>query len=225
VARFGAGLFGGAPLSARALAQMLDFEATAGLPGTDECGAYGLGVVRSSALGRETWGHGGSTGNFHTILEYFPRESVAVAVLVNSGSDGLGSITDEIARVALQNSAVLHADLGGGYCNYDIYTIRTDGSGLTRLTTDPATDGTPVAWSPDGSQIAFFSDRSGTNEIYVMDSDGSDIRRLTRNEADDVMHGLVAGRLEDRVRERRAGEPRHLGHERRRIGSGTPARV
>jgi D-alanyl-D-alanine carboxypeptidase len=179
VARFGAALFGGAHLSARTLAQMLDFEATVGLPGTDECGAYGLGVVRSSALGRETWGHGGSTGNFHTILEYFPRESVAVAVLVNSGSDGLGSITDEIARVALQNSAVLHTDLGGGYCNYDIYAIRTDGSGLTRLTTDPATDGTPVAWSPDGSRIAFGSDRDGNAEIYVMSADGSNQVNVT----------------------------------------------
>ena len=34
-------------------------------------------------------------------------------------------------------------------------------------------------WSPDGSQIAFSSDRTGSPQIYVMDSDGLDVKRLT----------------------------------------------
>jgi TolB protein len=34
-------------------------------------------------------------------------------------------------------------------------------------------------WSPDGSKLAFLSDRDGLNEIYVMDSDGSNQTRLT----------------------------------------------
>lgn len=35
------------------------------------------------------------------------------------------------------------------------------------------------AWSPDGSQIAFSSNRSGNYDIYVMNSDGSHLRQLT----------------------------------------------
>ena len=35
------------------------------------------------------------------------------------------------------------------------------------------------AWSPDGRQIAFTSDRSGDPEIYVANADGSGLRRLT----------------------------------------------
>jgi TolB protein len=42
------------------------------------------------------------------------------------------------------------------------------------------------AISPDGTRIAFASDRSGNNEIYVANLDGSNLRRLTNNPAEDV---------------------------------------
>ena len=35
------------------------------------------------------------------------------------------------------------------------------------------------AWSPDGSKIAFTSDRAGTPQLYIMNADGSGVRRLT----------------------------------------------
>jgi Tol biopolymer transport system component len=41
------------------------------------------------------------------------------------------------------------------------------------------------AFSPDGSRIAFTSDRDGNAEIYVMDADGANVRRLTDNAAAD----------------------------------------
>jgi Tol biopolymer transport system component len=37
-------------------------------------------------------------------------------------------------------------------------------------------------WSPDGTQIAFESDRDGDSEIYVMNADGSNVRQLTDND-------------------------------------------
>lgn len=36
-----------------------------------------------------------------------------------------------------------------------------------------------MAWSPDGTQIAFYSDRTGQYEIYVMKADGSGLRQVT----------------------------------------------
>ncbi len=42
------------------------------------------------------------------------------------------------------------------------------------------------AWSPDGTRIAFHSDRDGNMEIYVASADRSGIARLTQNDAVDV---------------------------------------
>jgi TolB protein len=42
--------------------------------------------------------------------------------------------------------------------------------------------GTPV-WSPDGSKIAFTSDKSGNIDIWVIDADGSNMRQVTRHPA------------------------------------------
>jgi TolB protein len=45
--------------------------------------------------------------------------------------------------------------------DFDLYTIRPDGSALHRLTSDPADDSAPT-WSPDGQRIAFVRGRDRT---------------------------------------------------------------
>lgn len=52
----------------------------------------------------------------------------------------------------------------------------------------PWKDGSP-SWSPDGRRIAFYSERDGNAEIYVMNADGSDVRRLTTSAADEGYPG------------------------------------
>jgi Tol biopolymer transport system component len=60
----------------------------------------------------------------------------------------------------------------------DLLISRSDGSGERELTHDPANDRYP-SWSPDGRQIALFSNRSGNNQIWSIKPDGSDLRQLT----------------------------------------------
>lgn len=50
--------------------------------------------------------------------------------------------------------------------NWDIYILVLDGGGSFAITRSPAADQRP-AWSPDGTQIAFISDRNGDNDIYL----------------------------------------------------------
>jgi TolB protein len=42
------------------------------------------------------------------------------------------------------------------------------------------------AWAPDGSKLAFTSNRDGNPEIYVMNKDGSGLRRMTNSPTIDV---------------------------------------
>lgn len=72
--------------------------------------------------------------------------------------------------------------------HYEVHVLNADGSGEARLTETPSTVRTQAllagqavrqwnnaapAWSPDGKQIAFVTDRSGAYEIWVMNADGS----------------------------------------------------
>ena len=51
---------------------------------------------------------------------------------------------------------------------------------------DPSKQNYLPIWSPDGSRIAFTTNRDGNPEIYVMNADGSGVRRLTNSPAIDV---------------------------------------
>ncbi len=70
----------------------------------------------------------------------------------------------------------------------DIFKMNPDGTGVVKLTDSGSFNG-DAGWSPDGSQIAFDSDRrnhQGRLEIHVMDADGSNVRRLTTLPADAI---------------------------------------
>lgn len=63
----------------------------------------------------------------------------------------------------------------------DIYLMRSDGSGLKRLTRSPGYDGGPF-FSPDGQRIIWrrFAPDGRTAEVWTMDLNGNDQRQLTR---------------------------------------------
>jgi len=61
----------------------------------------------------------------------------------------------------------------------DLYTLPAAGGTATRITSGSGFDGQP-RWSPDGKAIVFVSDRSGSENLYLVDPDGRNVRPLTR---------------------------------------------
>lgn len=76
----------------------------------------------------------------------------------------------------------------------DIWTVPVAGGEARRLTTLPSYETSPV-WIPDGSRIAFASDRHGNFDIFVMDAAGGAARRLTSNSASETPERVLARRL------------------------------
>ena len=88
--------------------------------------------------------------------------------------------------------------------DWELYTIRPDGTGLRRLTNSPGNDAHSI-WSDDGEWVVFSSGRKGFKdemalydgvpqpygEIFAMRADGSDVRQLTDNKWEDASPGWM----------------------------------
>ena len=99
-----------------------------------------------------------------------------------------GHVT-EPPRPAFQGSRVIYTQdispngewiaftpLGG---REDLLVVKSDGTGYRQITDDAARDRGPK-WTPDGTRIAFYSDRGGRYETYTIRPDGSGLEQLTQ---------------------------------------------
>ncbi len=93
--------------------------------------------------------------------------TTALSILIVLVCRGFATSAGEIA---------FESNLSG---NWEIYLLDLQTEATHNLTRSPADDFSP-AWSPDGSQLAFVSDRDDDKqpELYVMDADGSHLQRI-----------------------------------------------
>ena len=114
----------------------------------------------------------------YCLILLFPGTAVVAA----SGKPGYQEVafdTDEGTWMSVDISPTgetILFDLLG-----DIYIMPAKGGTARNILTGRSYDHMP-RWSPDGRQIAFISDRSGSDNAWVMDSDGSNLRRVSDDE-------------------------------------------
>ena len=127
---------------------------------------------------------GAGTGKFVYVMN---ADGSAVTQVPNTGLNAAAPAwSPDGTRIAFANARGTQCGNGRNECTfdhggYDIYTVRLDGSELTRLTPNFRDDLDP-AWSPDGTRIAFAGSNIGgvgVSFIYMMNSDGTGQTRIT----------------------------------------------
>ena len=78
---------------------------------------------------------------------------------------------------APDGSKLVYHNSPPGLSDHEVFTVPLSGTPRANITNNPASDGAP-AWSPDGSRIAFQTDRDGDLEIYTMTPTGGSPSRL-----------------------------------------------
>ena len=69
-------------------------------------------------------------------------------------------------------------DLEANKGRTDLWLVNADGTGLKRLTSNPAGASDP-AWHPDGRTVFFLSPRSGSSQIWKIATDGGEAEQVT----------------------------------------------
>ncbi|MEO5816153.1 MAG: DPP IV N-terminal domain-containing protein [Gemmatimonadaceae bacterium] len=98
------------------------------------------------------------------------RSSIAAAPLPSMAEPSLSPDHREIAFVS------------GG----DIWTVPYGGGEARLLVSHPATESKPL-YSPDGTRLAFVSNRTGNGDVYVLTLASGDLRRVTFDDVNDAL--------------------------------------
>ena len=112
---------------------------------------------------------------------------VVIGIVLLTGRDTGAQLTPTSSE-ALTPQSTTPAQTGAGTLvvtrisepdhNYDVYLVRSDGTGLRQLTAGPGNE-EHAYWSPDGTRIVYSAGGLGRSSgIWVMNADGSGKRRL-----------------------------------------------
>jgi tricorn protease len=124
---------------------------------------------------------------FYTDLTKPTKEPTAIKIKVNSDVRNSGLETRTITGGGEQ----VHVSADGRFLAFtlrgDIWLMPAAGGKGRRITSGPDNDQWP-RFSPDGTQIAYFSNKSGNNDIYLLDLRTRKSKAVTTNKAADHFH-------------------------------------
>ncbi len=120
--------------------------------------------------------NGGYLYAFDLAAEKASRVPVVIADDMVSGRAKVVKVGDRVTNyeISPDGKRALFGARG------DIFTVPAKHGNTRNLTKTPGIHERSSKWSPDGRTIAFISDKSGTDEIWLMDQDGTgEPRQLT----------------------------------------------
>ncbi len=113
--------------------------------------------------------NGGWIYTYDLAAEKTERVPVVIADDLVSGRGGVVKVADRVTNyeIAPDGQRALFGARG------DVFTVPAKFGNTRNLTGTPGIHERSSKWSPDGRTIAFISDRSGTDEIWLMNQDGT----------------------------------------------------
>jgi TolB protein len=94
------------------------------------------------------------------------RKTRQITRLISGGTNTYPAFSPDGKKLAFRRML--------GALDSEVFIASSDGSDIRNLTNHPAFDGWP-SWSPDGSRIAFASNRRSNYQVFTMKPDGSDV--------------------------------------------------
>ncbi|MEP6730673.1 MAG: peptidase S41, partial [bacterium] len=123
------------------------------------------------------------------MLTILPRASSIAVLAILSATPTLQTrtsvvpnATPSMAEPSLSPDHREIAFVSGG----DIWTVPYAGGEARLLVSHPATESRPL-WSPDGTRLAFVSNRTGNGDVYVLTLATGDVKRITFDDVNDAL--------------------------------------
>lgn len=115
-------------------------------------------------------------------------EKVAISIDddLDGGRGGLVGVSDKIASGDVSPDGK-RAVLGA---RGDVFTVPAKHGSIRNLTSSPGVHDRDSRWSPDGKWIAYVSDASGENEIWIVPQDGTGPARQVTETGDTYMYHI-----------------------------------
>ena len=123
---------------------------------------------------------------FNTKTDTYRKIDVILAEDLNTGRGGIVSVKDKVTNYEISpdgNRALFGA-------RGDVFTVPAKNGVVRNLTQTSDVHERNSKWSPDGKWIAYLSDASGENEIYIAPQDGSGAAQQLTSGADTYYYQL-----------------------------------
>jgi tricorn protease len=122
--------------------------------------------------------YGGYIYRFDLATEQASKVEISILEDFNSGRGGVIEVGDKVSNyeISPDGKRALFGARG------DVFTVPAENGPTRNLSSSSGVHERNSKWSPDGKWIAFISDLSGENELYIVAQDGkSQPRQITRN--------------------------------------------